>query len=79
MNKYLEKINRYFNDEIFVYRMHDIGDKYLFAIKSKNSNDLMEPMDPWYAINKNDLSIEPFIPWKNKPLFEKAINSKNLM
>lgn len=67
------KIQSIFDSKYYlVYAVYDMGNRYLFGIKAKKSNN-EEPLDPWYTINKKTLKIDGFLPHLEYDSFEKAL------
>lgn len=73
MKKYLEKITSIFDPQYFiVFSMYDAKDRYLFGIKNRKYAD-GEPLDPYYTIDKESLTIKGFLPHLDKEAFEYAM------
>ena len=61
------------NPKLSLNHIYDMGDNYLFSVKSKEEKDLM---DPYYLVNKKTLKISEFAFQNNIKEFNNALKNK---
>ena len=59
--------------ELLLNHIYDMGDKWLFSVKSKKEIDLM---DPYYIADKKTLKISNFAFQKDIEKFKEALKNK---